>query len=121
MNYRVELHHKETNERAHIVVKEVHYTEVEDYWVRLVGTDPSCYPDFARDVGEIGETRIWISKDLSLYLALDDPINVIGVVPTDGSVPRPDVPGRGDYDPEQEPPPFTIDRKTGDIRINNDS
>ncbi len=88
INYLVTLHKKGTvNTDGSVVVKSVEYRDFGDgFWVQLSGTDPSCYPEFVQDA----DLR-WFSKDLTLMLNLEDPIDVIAVATTDEPIPEPEV------------------------------
>lgn len=88
MNYVATLHEKgATNTYGEVVVSEVHYQDFgAGYWVSLSGTDPYCYPEFVQSV----DLR-WVSKDLSLLLNVDDPIDLVSVATTDEPIPEPEV------------------------------
>ncbi len=88
INFKVWLFHKEKHEEEAVIVERVHYEDYLDYYVRLTGTDPSCYPEWAQGSSE---TRKWVSKDLSLLLKKDDPVEISGVKRTDEDVPEPEV------------------------------
>lgn len=88
MNYEATLHKKETeNVYGTVVVDKVEYKDIGDgYWVKLEGTDPKCYPLFVQD-----KDLTWFSKNLTLMLHEDDPIDLIAVSTTDKPIPEPDV------------------------------
>lgn len=91
MNFKVALFNKETKEEESVIVDQVRYKDFyEGYWVRLTGTDPSCYPEMAKYTDKVGETRYWASNDLSLMLKPNDPIDVVSVSTTDEPKPEPD-------------------------------
>ena len=87
INYRVTLYHEELDEEATVIVAEVVYKHTDGFWVRLKGTDPDCYPEWAQ---ESTETRKWFSKGLTLMLGVDDPVDVIAIGTTEESIPEPE-------------------------------
>lgn len=74
-----------------VVVSEVHYHPVGDYYVALSGAHPAAFPDMADDQDAIGETRSWLSKGPTFYLSEEDDLEILNVSPTDDPISKPDL------------------------------